>query len=341
MIVFAHPRVQLVLRRLQRGKHSIGAKLHPQCPVKPLHLPRRRRRPRLGQQMLHRSRRSRSNNISTGGWLNPPVNTFPLSVRTCCGNPYLSIANNKPSPHCGHSLETSDTHSHRNGSDHQCQSVLWSADRPLTRTRPQHPSATDPSPPRAPTASTSDPAACGQQDRSTPAAATPDTPPTPTATARHPSDPTHRPDDEDPTTVEHASTALTPPRQTPASDAAPTPADATDPPTPPAHHPHNGATTHAPSCETPETRSDFRHRRPLSDDRQHSLIPLLSHRQLPHIGSVTHQPETVSPITRNTVTHQAKPKWNQSGEVIQHSGAACQNRTDDLLITSEMLYRLS
>jgi hypothetical protein len=33
------------------------------------------------------SRQIRSNSTSTGGWLNRPVNTLPLSVRICSGTP--------------------------------------------------------------------------------------------------------------------------------------------------------------------------------------------------------------------------------------------------------------
>ena len=33
------------------------------------------------------SRQIRSKSTSVGGWLNRPVNTFPLSVRICSGTP--------------------------------------------------------------------------------------------------------------------------------------------------------------------------------------------------------------------------------------------------------------
>ena len=38
------------------------------------------------------SRQIRSNSTSTGGWLNRPVNTFPLSVRICPGTPWVRSA---------------------------------------------------------------------------------------------------------------------------------------------------------------------------------------------------------------------------------------------------------
>ena len=46
------------------------------------------------------SRQIRSNNTSTGGWLNRPVNTLPLSVRISPGTPHRRIANANPSHTC-------------------------------------------------------------------------------------------------------------------------------------------------------------------------------------------------------------------------------------------------
>jgi hypothetical protein len=43
------------------------------------------------------SRQIRSKRTSTGGWWNRPVNTFPLSVRICCGTPWARIAHASPS----------------------------------------------------------------------------------------------------------------------------------------------------------------------------------------------------------------------------------------------------
>ncbi len=51
-VVFENPGIQLVLRCLKRAEYPVGAELGPQLPVEPLDLPRRGRRPRLGQQML-------------------------------------------------------------------------------------------------------------------------------------------------------------------------------------------------------------------------------------------------------------------------------------------------
>ena len=46
------------------------------------------------------SRQIRSNNTSTGGWLNRPVNTLPLSVKISPGTPHRRIAKAKPSHTC-------------------------------------------------------------------------------------------------------------------------------------------------------------------------------------------------------------------------------------------------
>ncbi len=68
--------------------------------MEPLDLPGRGRRPGLGQQCsIPFSRQIRSNNTSTGGRLNRPVNTLPLSVKICPGTPYVRNAFAKPVTH--------------------------------------------------------------------------------------------------------------------------------------------------------------------------------------------------------------------------------------------------
>ncbi len=96
-----HPLVELGLRRSQVCEHPVGAELGPHAPMEPLDLPRRGRRPRLGQPVRRSpfSRQIRSNSTSTGGWLNRPVNTLPLSVRISPGTPQRAHRQRQPITH--------------------------------------------------------------------------------------------------------------------------------------------------------------------------------------------------------------------------------------------------
>src|ERR687884_561217 len=58
-------------------------------------------------------------------------------------------------------------------------------------------------------------------------------------------------------------------------------------------------------------------------------------------SSVAHHPEQVSQLTRTRVADQVATKRRTSGETKQFARAREGNRTLDLLITSEMLCRLS
>ena len=67
----------------------------------------------------------------------------------------------------------------------------------------------------------------------------------------------------------------------------------------------------------PEVLRDRTDRPAVTDDRQHSLIPLPHDTQLhQHAESVKDQPEPVSSISRNRVKHQPEPNRQASGGVI-------------------------
>ena len=88
-VVVLDPLIQLGLRSGQRREHPVGAELGADRPMEPLDLARRRRRYGgwVSRCSMPFSRQIRSNNASTGGRLNRPVNTLPLSVRICSGHP--------------------------------------------------------------------------------------------------------------------------------------------------------------------------------------------------------------------------------------------------------------
>ena len=249
------------------------------------------------------SRQIRSKSTSTGGWLNRPVNTFPLSVRIWLGHP---VGPQRQRQALADPLRGLPDHQvradRRTGSGHRPRSAPWPGCRRPARTRRRRPSATAPSDPRAPTASTSGPAADDRSGRSGSTAPTPGRPPTRSSTGSTPrlgqleGDPPRTP-----RRMGHAASARSPPRR-PApiwcghdrGRCDPSPRSSS----PPASYLASQACTVL--RDTPNRAATVRDRLTVTDHCQHGLIPLLSHTQLPHAREchqstevgVTHQPKT-------------------------------------------------
>ena len=292
------------------------------------------------------SRQIRSNSTSVGGWLNRPVNTFPLSVRICSGTPQHAQrrrqpVTDRPGPFGRHQIRA------------LTQSREWSS-TPVNAFEDCGPSPAGTRPPRrtatAPSARDRSHRfhfrarlSVARRPRSSPPAAAPDTPPRPTAPAT-------------PTACASSSTSRRGPQygrdRRSSNTAASTPAGIwcghRARPMRPIHQPLEalGLIPRQPRMQRlprhPNLLRRLRHAQTIGNHRQHGLIPLLSHAQLPHEGRASRisrnhcqaSAETVSGINRNqNVNHQAEPYID--------TGAPGRIRTCDARFRKPTLYPLS
>ena len=88
MVVFIDPPIELDLRAREILEDPVGAELRAQAAVEPHTLPVVvGERGSVCRWVMPFSRQTRSKSTSTGGRVNRPVNTLPLSVKISSGTP--------------------------------------------------------------------------------------------------------------------------------------------------------------------------------------------------------------------------------------------------------------
>ena len=267
-------------------EHLAVPNSRPQRAVEPLDLPRRRRRPRRGQQVLdavlaadlveqHLHRREA---VPPGEHL-PVISQYllaaPHALRSAAASRHRPAGSAPAAISRRRHAEPRMIIDRRSPPSPGC--------RPPAGTRPPHPSATTPSAGPAPTAATPPAGAAARRASISPARTSARYTPDSDGTGSHPT-PAQLEDDPaaPPTTGAPAAAPAPAPPPPPPSDAGSSPGRcdrSSSPSRPPASYRASHACT---LCrETPHLPATSHDRPALADHRQHSLIPLLSHDSTP------------------------------------------------------------